>query len=75
MIEEDLHRHYPGRLTAGVSSGKGRGNMDDKNSKTPSAENGAASEEKPELRSSTWVDDMKQELEDYIEEQGIYIRQ
>lgn len=23
----------------------------------------------------TWVDDMKQELEDYIEEQGIYIRQ
>lgn len=25
--------------------------------------------------SGTWVDDMKQELEDYIEEQGIYIRQ
>ena len=24
---------------------------------------------------ATWVDDMKQELEDYIEEQGIYIRQ
>lgn len=23
----------------------------------------------------SWVDDMKQELEDYIEEQGIYIRQ
>lgn len=23
----------------------------------------------------TWVDDMKQELEDYIEDQGIYIRQ
>ena len=23
----------------------------------------------------TWVDDMKQEIEDYIEEQGIYIRQ
>ncbi len=23
----------------------------------------------------TWVDDMKQELEDYLEEQGIYIRQ
>jgi len=23
----------------------------------------------------TWVDDMKQELEDYIENQGIYIRQ
>ena len=23
----------------------------------------------------SWVDDMKQELEDYLEEQGIYIRQ
>lgn len=23
----------------------------------------------------TWVDDMKQDLEDYLEEQGIYIRQ
>ncbi|MBQ9947718.1 MAG: hypothetical protein IJO91_04950 [Oscillospiraceae bacterium] len=35
-------------------------------------------EEKPvktELIERTWVDDMKQELEDYIEEQGIYIRQ
>lgn len=31
--------------------------------------------EKTELRDKTWVDDMKQELEDYIEEQGIYIRQ
>ncbi|MBD5130828.1 MAG: GNAT family N-acetyltransferase [Ruminococcaceae bacterium] len=29
----------------------------------------------PELAERTWVDDMKQELEDYIEEQGIYIRQ
>lgn len=28
-----------------------------------------------EEKSPTWVDDMKQELEDYIEEQGIYIRQ
>lgn len=31
--------------------------------------------EKTEPRDKTWVDDMKQELEDYIEEQGIYIRQ
>ena len=31
--------------------------------------------EKTELRDKTWVDDMKQELEDYIEDQGIYIRQ
>lgn len=34
---------------------------------------------KPDTESApaerTWVDDMKQELEDYIEEQGIYIRQ
>ncbi len=30
---------------------------------------------KTELIERTWVDDMKQELEDYIEEQGIYIRQ
>lgn len=35
-------------------------------------------EKKPEENApadKTWVDDMKQELEDYIEEQGIYIRQ
>ena len=40
-------------------------------------------DEKPESASGvpaepsahTWVDDMKQELEDYIEDQGIYIRQ
>lgn len=31
--------------------------------------------EKKKADSGTWVDDMKQELEDYIEEQGIYIRQ
>mgnify|MGYP004649921617 FL=1 len=36
--------------------------------------------EKPQDKSAepsthTWVDDMKQELEDYIEDQGIYIRQ
>lgn len=29
----------------------------------------------PKADERTWVDDMKQELEDYIEEQGIYIRQ
>ncbi len=35
-----------------------------------------APEKTPETSDSkTWVDDMKQELEDYIEEQGIYIRQ
>ncbi len=37
-------------------------------------------EKKPETSKETsddktWVEDMKQELEDYIEEQGIYIRQ
>lgn len=35
-------------------------------------------EKRPEEKApadKTWVDDMKQELEDYIEEQGIYIRQ
>ena len=40
--------------------------MDDKEKKeTP----------EPKPGETTWVDDMKQELEDYIEEQGIYIRQ
>lgn len=42
--------------------------MDDKN-KTE------APRKKEEPDSSTWVEDMKQDLEDYIEEQGIYIRQ
>ena len=42
--------------------------MDEKEKKQP--------ENKPETSDDkTWVDDMKQELEDYIEEQGIYIRQ
>ena len=41
--------------------------MDDKEKKIPEKE------QKPEDKS--WVDDMKQDLEDYIEEQGIYIRQ
>ncbi len=43
--------------------------MDEKEKSTPS---------KPEdfkAGEPTWVDDMKQELEDYLEEQGIYIRQ
>lgn len=44
--------------------GKERSIMDDKEKQAPET-----SDEK------TWVDDMKQELEDYIEEQGIYIRQ
>lgn len=42
--------------------------MDDKEKKVPQP-----AEQKPDDK--TWVDDMKQELEDYIEEQGIYIRQ
>lgn len=51
--------------------------MDDKEKKLPEAgnksDNNASDSNTP--GSSTWVDDMKQELEDYIEEQGIYIRQ
>ena len=43
--------------------------MDDKEKKQPEKKNDETSDDK------TWVDDMKQELEDYIEEQGIYIRQ
>ncbi len=48
--------------------------MDEKNKKPlPQADENPA--EKEELKTHTWVDDMKQELEDYIEDQGIYIRQ
>ena len=43
--------------------------MDDKKQKA------APKEDIGKDQSSTWVEDMKQELEDYIEEQGIYIRQ
>lgn len=43
--------------------------MDDKEKKLPEKKIDETSDD------STWVDDMKQELEDYIEEQGIYIRQ
>lgn len=45
--------------------------MDDKEKQQTSTEQPV----KTELIERTWVDDMKQELEDYIEEQGIYIRQ
>ncbi len=44
-------------------------NKDDKENKE------IKSEKKSEDNGNTWVDDMKQELEDYIEEQGVYIRQ
>ncbi len=51
--------------------------MDDK--KQPQENQKPQDPQKPETpaepSSHTWVDDMKQELEDYIEEQGIYIRQ
>lgn len=43
--------------------------MDDKNKIQ------APKERDEKQESSTWVEDMKQDLEDYIEEQGIYIRQ
>ncbi len=55
--------------------------MNDKEKKTLPEQ---PSDEKPESvlvgvpaepSAHTWVDDMKQELEDYIEDQGIYIRQ
>lgn len=42
--------------------------MDDKNT-------AASAESSPITDEPTWVDEMKQQLEDYIEEQGIYIRQ
>ena len=44
--------------------------MDEKKTQSPEKKTG-----KDELKERTWVDDMKQELEDYIEDQGIYIRQ
>lgn len=51
--------------------------MTDKEKKTTSDK--SAPESAPGIpaapSSHTWVDDMKQELEDYIEDQGIYIRQ
>lgn len=54
--------------------------MDDKEKKTlPEQPVGEKPESAPgvsaEPSAHTWVDDMKQELEDYIEDQGIYIRQ
>ncbi len=47
--------------------------MTDEKEKKPLPE--ASPEKSAEPSAHTWVDDMKQELEDYIEEQGIYIRQ
>lgn len=48
--------------------------IDEKKSITPEKpQNTPGSSAEPSTH--TWVDDMKQELEDYIEEQGIYIRQ
>ena len=42
---------------------------------SPSMRSRKARREFPRSLPRTWVDDMKQELEDYIEDQGIYIRQ
>jgi len=43
---------------------------------SPSMRSRKARREFPrEPSAHTWVDNMKQELEDYIEDQGIYIRQ
>ncbi|MDE6733538.1 MAG: hypothetical protein K2J77_11765 [Oscillospiraceae bacterium] len=47
--------------------------MDDKEKKLPEASSETSDNKTSDDK--TWVDDMKQELEDYIEEQGIYIRQ
>ena len=52
--------------------------MTDKEKKTtpvPAETPGSAPGVPADPSSHTWVDDMKQELEDYIEDQGIYIRQ
>lgn len=51
--------------------------IDEKNTTTPEKpqDNPAKPINTAEPSTHTWVDDMKQELEDYIEDQGIYIRQ
>lgn len=57
--------------------------MNDKDKKTAAQSTQPTQPPAPEIvpgtpaepSSHTWVDDMKQELEDYIEDQGIYIRQ
>ncbi len=46
--------------------------MDDKQNTQPVTTD---TSDKPVDWSDTWVTDMKQDLEDYLEEQGIYIRQ
>lgn len=43
--------------------------------KKPVTKPDADAADKPVDWSDTWVTDMKQDLEDYLEEQGIYIRQ
>ncbi|MGN0651332.1 MAG: hypothetical protein ACI4KM_12930 [Oscillospiraceae bacterium] len=48
--------------------------MDDKKKVQPAAEQSEATVEHTEP-AECWCEDMKQEMEDYIEEQGIYIRQ
>lgn len=48
--------------------------MTDEKEKKPSPEK-KPQDTAAEPSTHTWVDDMKQELEDYIEDQGIYIRQ
>lgn len=49
--------------------------MTDDKKTAPVPESTSKPDTASEPSSHTWVDDMKQELEDYIEEQGIYIRQ
>ena len=48
---------------------------DDKNKLTTPEKAPDAPGSTAEPSTHTWVDDMKQELEEYIEDQGIYIRQ
>lgn len=48
---------------------------DDKKTNAAPADTRDKPSESAEPSTRTWVDDMKQELEDYIEDQGIYIRQ
>lgn len=50
--------------------------MDEKHTTpAPDAEPAAPTAPQPVDWADTWVTDMKQDLEDYLEEQGIYIRQ
>lgn len=49
--------------------------MTDEKEKKPVSDTVSKPGSAAEPSAHTWVDDMKQELEDYIEDQGIYIRQ